>query len=286
MAWYDTYIVEPGRGPTLWLLIGFLVTFAITRGVTRRIRAREQAVARGEVEASSEGGLLSNIHLGGVHVHHQVWGILLVLLTGVLEFRFSPASPWAEVLAAFFGAGAALALDEFALWLHLEDVYWSAEGRKSIDAILIASVLALGLLLGSSPVGVDPSEQSSAWAFALALALHFAVVVLAFLKGKRVLGLIGIVIPIVSLVCAIRLAKPTSYWARRFYKDKKMARARRRYSEVYQRRWDRIRDRIGGAHGSRLSAAMERRVSDSIVRATEDDAPGDAVVPDRGPASR
>ncbi|WP_062305124.1 hypothetical protein [Demequina subtropica] len=283
MSWYESTIVEPGRAPTLWLLVGFLVTFALTRWVTRRIRARELAVARGEA-APAEGGVVSNIHLGGVHVHHQVWGILLVMVTGVLEFRFSPASPWVEILAALFGAGAALALDEFALWLHLDDVYWSAEGRKSIDAILVAAVIALGLLLGSSPVGIDPSEQSSGWAFALALAIHFTLVIITALKGKRVTALIGVVLPVVSEVAAIRLAKPTSFWARRFYKEKKMARARRRYSEVYQRRWDRIRDRIGGAHGTRLTAAVERRVSDSIVRATEDDAP--VAGADRGPAAR
>ncbi|WP_174452906.1 hypothetical protein [Demequina iriomotensis] len=281
MSWYDTYVVEPGRAPTVWLLVGFVVTFALTRWVTRRIRAREVAVARGEAQPA-EDGVVSNIHLGGVHVHHQVWGILLVLLTGVLEFRFSPASPWVEVLAALFGAGAALALDEFALWLHLEDVYWSAEGRKSIDAILVAGVLALGLLLGSSPVGVDPSEQSSGWAFALALVIHFSLVVITALKGKRVSALIGLVVPLVAEVGAIRLAKPTSFWARRFYKERKAARARRRYSEVYQRRWDRIRDRIGGAHGTRLTAAVERRVSDGIVRATEDDAPRTTAPPSPG----
>lgn len=51
-----------------------------------------------------------------------------MLVTGLLVFRFSPESPWLEALPALFGAGAALALDEFALWLHLDDVYWSAEG--------------------------------------------------------------------------------------------------------------------------------------------------------------
>ncbi|MGA8046979.1 MAG: hypothetical protein WCA30_12015 [Dermatophilaceae bacterium] len=63
-------------------------------------------------------------------MHHQVWGILLVLLVGLLTVWFSLGPPWIEVLATLFGAGAALALDEFALWLHLEDVYWS-EGARS-----------------------------------------------------------------------------------------------------------------------------------------------------------
>ena len=68
-----------------------------------------------------------------------MWGILLVLAAGLLQFRYSPRSPWAEVLAALFGAGAALTLDEFALWFNLDDVYWSKTGRQSIDAILMGA---------------------------------------------------------------------------------------------------------------------------------------------------
>jgi hypothetical protein len=79
------------------------------------------------------------VYIGGVHIHHQVWGILLVLITGLLEFRFRPHPPWQEVLAALFGAGAALMLDEFALSLYLKDVYWTKEGRKFIDAVMLAA---------------------------------------------------------------------------------------------------------------------------------------------------
>ena len=100
------------------------------------------------------------MHIGGVHVHHQVWGILLVLVVGLLTFRFRPESPWVEVMATLFGVGAALALDEFALWLHLEDVYWSEEGKKSIDAVMIAAVF--GLVLGP-PSPSCPSSCAS-WA--------------------------------------------------------------------------------------------------------------------------
>ena len=62
---------------------------------------------------------------------------------------------WIEVLAALFGVGAALALDEFALWLHLEDVYWSEEGKKSIDAVMLAAVFGLVLLGYTSRWGRD-----------------------------------------------------------------------------------------------------------------------------------
>lgn len=76
-----------------------------------------------------------------MHVHHQVWGILLVLASGLLQFRYSPRSPWEEVLAALFGAGAALTLDEFALWFNLDDVYRTKTGRPSTDAILLRARL-------------------------------------------------------------------------------------------------------------------------------------------------
>ena len=150
--WYQRVLVDTGRAAAVWALIGFLVTFAITRGITRRIRAKNNAPPPARPRIGLVGGL-SDIYIAGVHVHHQVWGILLVLLSGLLEFRFDPDSPWTEVLAALFGIGAALALDEFALWFHLDDVYWGAEGRKSIDAILIGGALGAALLLQGSPVG-------------------------------------------------------------------------------------------------------------------------------------
>ena len=67
---------------------------------------------------------------------------------GILEFALQPGSPGLEVIAFCFGAGAALTLDEFALVLHLEDVYWTGEGRKSIDAIILGVTFMTLLLTG------------------------------------------------------------------------------------------------------------------------------------------
>lgn len=242
MNWYQTALVDTGRAPAVWALIGFLVTFGVTRWITRRIRAKKD-----EPPAEPEGGGgLSDIYIGGVHVHHQVWGILLVLLTGMLEFRYSPESPWSEVLAAFFGVGAALALDEFALWFHLDDVYWSEEGRKSIDAILIGGALGAVLLLQASPVGATQGEDIATWLYVLLVALHLGTAAVCFVKGKIATGMIGIVVPIIATVGAVRLAKPTSVWARRRYTGKKLARSHRRFDVDYQRRRDRLRDLLGG----------------------------------------
>ena len=241
MDWYQQVFVETGRSAALWALVGFLVTFAITRGITRRIRAKKN-----EPADDAAGGGFSDIYIGGVHIHHQVWGILLVLLSGLLEFRFSPDAPWREVLAALFGVGAALTLDEFALWFHLDDVYWGEEGRKSIDAILIGGALGAVLLMEASPVGSTQEEGVDTWLYVVLVAFHLATAGVSFVKGKLATGLIGIVVPIVALVGAIRLAKPTSVWARRRYSEKKMNRAHQRFDDDYSRRRERLRDLIGG----------------------------------------
>jgi hypothetical protein len=249
LQWYQETLVDTGRSAALWALIGFVVTFAITRRITLRIRARSLEPAPPDA-AEDEGGVIKDVHIGGVHVHHQVWGILLVLATGLLEFRYSPSPPWQEVLAALFGAGAALALDEFALWLHLEDVYWSEEGRKSIDAVMIAVVVGLGLLIGTAPLGVtDDAKAQGLWFATAVVVLHIGYTVICLLKGKIPTGLIGLVIPVVSLVGAIRLARPSSFWARRFYDGATTAKAEARFATEAQRR-ERLRERFGAGRAT------------------------------------
>jgi hypothetical protein len=226
------------------MLIGFLVAFAVTRGITRRIHAK----AAGESGQPSAGrGGVSDVYIGGVHVHHQVWGILLLLATGLLQFRYSPHAPWTEVLAALFGAGAALTLDEFALWFNLHDVYWTKSGRQSIDAIMIGGAIGVVLLLQASPVGTASGHDPLAvGAYLLGVAFNLAIAGVCMIKGKLATGLVGIVFPIVAVVGAMRLAKPSSAWARRRYSDAKLGKAQRRYGAAYQLRRDRLRDLLGG----------------------------------------
>ena len=244
LEWYRAAILDTGRSAAVWALLGFVVTFGLTRWITVTIRARK---ARQDVD-ESPGGPIKDIHIGGVHVHHQVWGILLVLVTGLLQFRFSPGPPWVEVLATLFGVGAALALDEFALWLHLEDVYWSEEGRKSIDAVLVAVVVGLALLVATSPVGLEEEDTASGViGVAVTILIHISFVVVCLLKGKLVTGLVGLPMPIFALVGACRIAQPASFWARRFYPDKpkKLAKSQHRYHRLVTRR-ERLRDTFGG----------------------------------------
>jgi hypothetical protein len=242
LSWYQTYFVDTGRSAALWLIIGFLVTFAITRGITLKIRARNAAEAANptpvvESAEPKKKGLINDIHIGGVHVHHQVWGILLVLVVGLIEFRYRPDSPWAEVLGALFGVGAALALDEFALWLHLDDVYWSEEGQKSIDAVLIAVVVGAALLVGVSPVGdLSAAQEQGLIVTIVFLVGHIGLCILCMLKGKPIVGLLGLPFPIFGYFGAIRLAKPSSFWAKRWYGPKKMARAQERFADNRSKR--------------------------------------------------
>ena len=114
--------------------LAFLVTFAIVRGITHLIRAGV--------------GPLQNVTSGGLHIHHLVWGILLLLVVGyVWLLEIGVGSSWVASLTAIgFGVGAALTLDEFALWLNMRDVYWERQGRESIDAVIIfAGLLSVGI---------------------------------------------------------------------------------------------------------------------------------------------
>jgi hypothetical protein len=114
--------------------VAFLVTFAIVRGITHLIRAGV--------------GPFHNVTSGGLHIHHLVWGILLLLGVGYLWLiEAGTGSNWlASLTAVAYGVGAALTLDEFALWLNLQDVYWAGAGRESIDAVVIfAALLSVGI---------------------------------------------------------------------------------------------------------------------------------------------
>ena len=114
--------------------LGFLVTFGIVRGITHLIRAGV--------------GPFHNVSTGGLHIHHLVWGILLLLVVGyVWLIEEGTGTSWAaSVTAVAYGVAAALTLDEFALWLNLQDVYWDGPGRWSIDAVVIfAGGLSVGI---------------------------------------------------------------------------------------------------------------------------------------------
>jgi hypothetical protein len=234
---YGTHIYDSGREPGFLMLLAFTLTLAGTRFYTRMARVRGWGSAS----------------VGGVHVHHLVPGVVLSLVAGGLAVAFEPREFWLALLAAAFGAGAALVLDEFAMLLHLDDVYWTTEGRLSIDACL-AAIAFLGLaVIATFPLSSDSAGERLGRSIADGLiVLNLCLVAVTLLKGKLKLGLFGIVLAPLSLVGSLRLAKPTSVWARFVYSDggRNLRRSKERYASR-ETRWvgrrERVYDLIGGA---------------------------------------
>ncbi len=135
-ALYYKHFGDRRRERQLFSTGSFFLTFAAVRGITHAIRA--------------ERGPFRNITPGGRHIHHMTFGITGLLTVGylwLLEIGVNEQRWGSRVTASAYGAGAALTLDEFALWLNLEDDYWTAQGRESIDAVvLFGSLLTLSVL--------------------------------------------------------------------------------------------------------------------------------------------
>jgi hypothetical protein len=220
---YEHAIYNPGKEPILLLFLGFLFTFVFTRLYTRLARVRDWGSASA----------------GDVHVHHMVPGVILMATCGILAF--SPLSDngiaWG-LLALFFGIGAALTLDEFAMIFHVRDVYWSEEGRTSIDAMLMGLAAAALLLVGFAPfevnnkTGDDPAALAY---FSLGILTNATFATISFLKKKPFAGTVALLIPVVGVFSAVRLGKPDSPWARWFY-DPERGSARRRKKRERKRR--------------------------------------------------
>ncbi|MGI8506499.1 MAG: hypothetical protein ACR2MK_06770 [Solirubrobacteraceae bacterium] len=216
------------------LLGSFLVSFLFIRTSARLMRSPRVPWWPGSIETE-----------GGLHVHHLVFGIVLILLCGFLAIAVPLLSPWRELVAAGFGVGAGLTLDEFALWLHLEDVYWSEEGRRSIDAVIVAALVAGLILLGARPLSAN--DTRSVVALVLALVVILALCAVALAKGRTMLGIAGLVFPPLALLGVVRLARPGSPWARWRYRadSRRLRRASARF-ERRTRRYRRLQEWIGG----------------------------------------
>jgi len=214
---YQDVIVENGDQPALMMLIAFGVTFGITRFITHSIR-------------SERFSWLGNVEAGDTHIHHLVWGICLLLVAGLLAVAVQPPL---GVTGIVFGIGAALTLDEFALWLHLEDVYWSEQGRQSVDAVIVFAVVTAFMVLGVYPISIGTEGGiEDILELLLAQAIGWAFCVICFLKGKLMWGVLGVYILPVAIYGALRLAKPTSWWAKRRYEEPKLIRSKRRYKAL------------------------------------------------------
>jgi hypothetical protein len=215
---YDRAIVDTGRQPEFLFFVAFLVTFGFIRTSAHLIRA----------QVSWWPG---DVNVGGTHIHHLVWGIVLLMATGYVGVTIAPPSPWHEIIAILFGIGTGLALDEFALWLDLSDVYWSDQGRKSIDAVIVAATIT-GMVLVGYTAWVEVATEVEAVVFAIVGAfgvVGIGVALVNLAKEKFGIALVGLLIPPIGLVGALRLGRPHSLWARLFYREHQRARARARF---------------------------------------------------------
>ena len=171
------HVLDDAKRPLFFLLVGFILTFVLARLNTRLARAR----------GGSRLHMSSIVTPGGLHIHHSVFGIVGMVVAGILEFALQPGSPWVEMFALAFGSGAALTLDEFALILHLEDVYWTGEGRASIDAVILGVTFITLLLTGMTPrsIGeVGDLVAMSRWVGSALILSGAAFVIVSYLKGK------------------------------------------------------------------------------------------------------
>ena len=200
-------------------VVSFLLTFGFIRTSAHMIRAQVKWWP-------------GNVNVGGTHIHHLVWGILLLLINGYVGVAIHPGDPWRDIVAVLFGVGTGLTLDEFALWLNLKDVYWEREGRASIDAVIIAAALS-GMLLIGLRGWIDVTTSVADQIQAVVGGIGGAEAILALVnasKEKFGMAVWSIVVPVVGIPSAFRLAKPKSVWAKIFYRHAKRRRSEERFA--------------------------------------------------------
>ncbi|MEV6206029.1 phosphatidylglycerol lysyltransferase domain-containing protein [Kitasatospora sp. NPDC051914] len=260
---YRDRIVDTGREPLFLLLVGLLASFLFIRFSVRMIR-------RGT------SWWPGNVTPGGLHIHHVVFGQALLLICGVGAFtvRGDGGHLW-NVLAVGFGIGAGLVLDEFALVLHLQDVYWSEEGRKSVDAVILAVVVIALLLLGELPLGGFSSHLTPGQLIGAGVLL--ILVAITLFKGKIWTGLLAVMLPPLAMVGAVRLARPQSPWARWRYRTrpKRMARAERRENRIHRRIVDVRTSFYNVLAGAPDAAAVEPATAEPTAGPAAGPAPAD-----------
>lgn len=260
--WVDDVVGEQREGIFL-VLAGFIISFAFIRMSTRIMRSPRFAWWPGSVVSDS-----------GVHIHHLVFGICTMIAAGTLGFAFYSASPWFEISAALFGIGVGLTIDEFALWVHLDDVYWSEEGRRSIDATVIAAAGMLLILFGFEPFDVTTESTAGLIGTILGAAFEFSIVAICFAKGRIMHGWVGFFFFPVAIYGASRIGKPDSLWGRRFYGDRRpdkqtKAEGRFRPDRRTERFKQRFRDIVGGATEQEYEAKLADHDAASREEAAE-----------------
>jgi hypothetical protein len=216
---------DANKLPLLLCAVAFILTFVITRIIVRMIRSGR--------------GPFSDNSVGGVHIHHVVPGIILMIVGGLVAIG-GVGPGWDNTAGVIFGIGLALVLDEFALILHLQDVYWEEEGRLSVDAVFVLAGVMVLLLIANSPFGINVNREQTSLRIVLlfVIAIHLTMSAICAAKGKLGIAVVGLAFPLFAYVGAFRLARPHSPWAKRSY-DKhpnRMAKAQKRETR-FNARW-------------------------------------------------
>jgi hypothetical protein len=273
LSWWHRDVIAAGKLPLMLSFVAFVLTFVTTRTITRLIRDGR--------------GPFRNVTAGGTHIHHSVPGIILLIIGAFTAVGGPTAMGWLCFSGVMVGIGTSLVLDEFALILHLQDVYWSGEGQLSVEAVsLVAACLGLALV-GFSPVrvsDVDAAELSLRISATGVLILDAFLALTCVLKGKYRSGLFGLFLPPVGLVGAVRLARPGSIWARHRYHGKRLEHATRRAAD-FDRHWRPVQagwdDFIGGRpsqpNPSRGRAPKSARAAGGAAAPDKRDRGGDAA---------
>jgi hypothetical protein len=248
--WNNQILAEEKQGLFL-VLVGFILSFAFIRMSTRLMRSPRVPWWPGSVVSD-----------GGVHLHHLVFGIVTMMIAGTLGLAALGDSPYTEICAFFFGVGAGLTIDEFALWVYLDDVYWAEQGRASIDATVIAAAGMMLILLGFSPFSFDTASVEKTIGSIVAAATVFGLVAICFAKQRVLHGTIGFFVFPIALYGAMRIGKPGSPWGRRRYGERnpgKQAKSEERFKpERHTERFkNAFRDMIGGKPSEGVAAATE-----------------------------
>ncbi|MFR9751912.1 hypothetical protein ACL02S_12885 [Nocardia sp. 004] len=269
MQWLDGAVIAGERLPLLCFLCGFIVGFLLIRISVRLIRARVRWWP-------------GNLRAGETHIHHMVFGVVLVLVSGIgMVSMVHTAGPvTAAVLAAAFGVGAALVLDEFALIFYLRDVYWEEQGRTSVDAVFVALAVTALLVLGFHPLWLldingfrdEPHTEVPFLVVGFA-AVNLALASVVIAKGKIWTGLFGMFFLPLLVVGALRLSRPGAPWARWRYADRRrlMYRAvvrERRYRRPVIRAKIFIQDLVAGKPDvEHVRRAAEAELTRTVVPA-------------------
>jgi hypothetical protein len=130
----------------------------------------------------------------------------------------------------------------------MEDVYWTRQGRASVDSVFV--ILTVTGLLATTTFYVNGQDTTYPWlSYVVGLAITLSISTVNVAKGKMMTAIVGVIIWPVAVVGALRLAKPDSWWARHQYRadSRRLARATTRFGPRYEHRWNRVRDLVAGA---------------------------------------